>query len=103
MTVAHDDGYVLGHTDRELDRLDAQGLLYRDVTRSALVEAGVVPGMRVLDLGSGSGDVAFLAGELVEATGAVLGIERDAGTVASAAVLCHARSGAVVAPGFSSR
>ena len=84
MTDTEDDGYVLGHTARELDRLDQQGLLYRDVTRSALVDAGLAPGMRVLDLGSGSGDVAFLAGELVGTTGLVVGIERDADTVASA-------------------
>jgi SAM-dependent methyltransferase len=81
---ARDEGYVLGHTSRELDRLDAQGALYRDVTRGALVEAGVAQGMRVLDLGSGSGDVAFLAAELVGPTGYVVGLERDPGTVEAA-------------------
>lgn len=84
MTDTEDDEYVLGHSDRELERLDQQGLLYRDVTRTALVEAGLAPGMRVLDLGSGSGDVAFLAGELVGSSGRVVGIERHADTVAYA-------------------
>lgn len=84
MTDTEEDQYVLGHSDRELERLDHQGLLYRDVTRTALIEAGLAPGMRVLDLGSGSGDVAFLAGELVGSSGSVVGIERHADTVASA-------------------
>jgi ubiquinone/menaquinone biosynthesis C-methylase UbiE len=84
VTRRADDAYVLGHSARELDRLDAQGFLYRDVTRTLILEAGVEPGMRVLDLGSGSGDVAFLAAELVGPGGQVVGLERDAGTVEAA-------------------
>ncbi len=68
--------YLLGHTDHELHRLDIQGDLYRDITRRALVEAGVGPGMRVLDIGCGTGDVSLLAAELVGPTGYVLGIDR---------------------------
>lgn len=91
------EGYVLGHSARELDRLDRQGALYRDVTRQAFVEAGLRPGLRVLDLGSGSGDVAFLAHELVAPMarfgergagaglrGEVVGVERDPATVEAA-------------------
>jgi SAM-dependent methyltransferase len=80
VNVGSGDGYVLGSSSRELDRLDAQGLLYRDVTRRTLEEAGIGPGMQVLDLGSGSGDVAFLAGEMVGASGAVVGVERNPDT-----------------------
>ena len=40
--------------------------------------------MRVLDLGSGAGDVAMLAARLVGSDGEVVGVERDAGAVASA-------------------
>ena len=76
--------YVLGHTEREHDRLDLQGVLYRDVTRRALTEGGLQPGMRVLDLGSGSGDVALLAAEIVGPEGQVVGLERDPGTAAGA-------------------
>lgn len=79
------EDYVLGHSARELDRLDTQGALYRAFTRDLFVEAGLVPGHRVLDLGSGSGDVAFLAHELVAgAGGEVVGLERDPSTVAAA-------------------
>jgi ubiquinone/menaquinone biosynthesis C-methylase UbiE len=69
--------YVLGHTDREHDRLDLQGVLYRDITRDTFLRAGLKPGMSVLDLGSGSGDVSFLAAEIVGPTGSVQGIDRD--------------------------
>ena len=40
--------------------------------------------MRVLDLGCGLGDVAFLAGEWVGPSGSVLGIDRSAEAIATA-------------------
>lgn len=40
--------------------------------------AGLQPGMRVLDLGSGVGDVALLVGDIVGPCGHVLGLDRDA-------------------------
>jgi SAM-dependent methyltransferase len=40
--------------------------------------------MKVLDLGSGSGDVSFLAAEIVGASGRVVGVDRHAPTVAAA-------------------
>ena len=76
--------YVLGHTSRELDRLDLQGVLYREVTRSAMLDGGIGGGMRVLDLGCGSGDVSFLAAELVGPRGTVVGIDRERGTIEAA-------------------
>jgi cyclopropane fatty-acyl-phospholipid synthase-like methyltransferase len=39
-------------------------------TRQLLVESGLTDGMRVLDIGSGAGDVALLAAELVGRRGA---------------------------------
>lgn len=92
MRSGAEDGYVLGHTPRELDRLDRQGALYRDATHRVLGDAGVGPGMRVLDLGSGSGDVAFLAGERVGPTGLVVGVERNGGTVEAARRRADARA-----------
>ena len=76
--------YVLGRSTRELDRLDLQGIIYRDTTRRALMSGGIAEGMRVLDVGCGSGDVTRLAGELVGPSGSVLGIDIDADTVRSA-------------------
>lgn len=69
--------YVLKHTEHELQRLEGQGAFLRPLTRHFLVRAGLAPGMRVLDVGSGAGDVAFLAAELVGPTGEVVGIERN--------------------------
>ena len=40
--------------------------------------------MRVVDIGSGSGDVAFLAARLVRPEGSVLGVDRDPAQVAFA-------------------
>jgi hypothetical protein len=53
--------YALGHSDRELARLGLQARLFDPLTRQLFRDAGIAPGMRVLDVGSGSGDVAFLA------------------------------------------
>ena len=63
-------------TDRvaEDERLVAQGLLFDPLTRRLLQQAGLAPGMRVLDLGSGAGNVARLAADLVGPDGAVVGV-----------------------------
>jgi SAM-dependent methyltransferase len=50
-----------------------------DFTRRLLVDAGIGPGMRVLDIGCGAGDVTLLAAELVGEQGAVVGVDREAG------------------------
>jgi ubiquinone/menaquinone biosynthesis C-methylase UbiE len=73
--------YVLGHSARELDRLSFQGTVLAPFTRHLFTQAGIVPGMRVLDVGSGSGDVSFLAAELVGDSGYVLGVDRSAAAV----------------------
>jgi SAM-dependent methyltransferase len=67
--------YVLGHTDVEVQRLLLQGRLYNDYTEHALRLAGLRPGMRVLDVGCGPGDVSFVAARLVSPTGTVLGVD----------------------------
>jgi SAM-dependent methyltransferase len=65
----------------EDERLVAQGRVFDPLTRRLLREAGLAPGMRVLDLGSGAGNVARLAAELVGPGGAVVGIEQDPAAV----------------------
>ena len=54
------DAYVLGHSAREIDRLTAQARLIDPITRGFFRDAGIAAGMRVLDVGCGAGDVAFL-------------------------------------------
>ena len=79
-----DQSYVLDRSDRELDRLELQGIIYRETTRRAMASAGIGPGMRVLDVGCGSGDVTRLAAELVGPMGSVLGVDIDAETIRAA-------------------
>jgi SAM-dependent methyltransferase len=69
---------VLGHSEREIERLKAQAQRIDPTTRRFLQEAGLAPGMRVLDVGSGAGDVAFIAAELVGMSGEVVGVDRSA-------------------------
>jgi SAM-dependent methyltransferase len=84
--------YGLGHADDELERLEIQARLIEPITRRWLVEAGIQTGMRVLDVGSGVGDVAFLAAELVGVTGQVIGTDRAGAPLAVAAKRAAARS-----------
>ena len=76
--------YALGRTDDERERLVAQATLFDRTTERYLREAGIAPGMRVLDLGTGMGDVALLAARLVGPEGHVLGIERSPAMLAAA-------------------
>ena len=74
--------YALGHTEAELRRLALQSALFGDATGDLFRRAGLAPGMRVLDLGCGAGDVSLLAAEFVGPTGSVIGIDRSADAVA---------------------
>jgi SAM-dependent methyltransferase len=74
-TPASGSTYVLGHADAEVQRLLLQGRLYDDYTEHALRLAGLRPGMRVLDVGSGPGDVSFVAARLVGPSGSILGVD----------------------------
>ena len=69
--------YILGHADQELERLVSQARLVDPITRRSFLEAGLAPGMRVLDVGSGVGDVSFLVVELIGASGEVIGVDRS--------------------------
>jgi SAM-dependent methyltransferase len=76
--------YSLGHSERELQRLSIQARLIEPITRRYFIEAGIGQGMRVLDVGSGAGDVAFLVAELVGPSGEVVGTDRVATALESA-------------------
>ena len=76
--------YALGSTDAEHKRLIRQASRFAPLTERLFREAGIGTGQRVLDLGSGVGDVAMLAARLVGPSGEVLGIERDQGSIARA-------------------
>jgi SAM-dependent methyltransferase len=70
-------GYIFEDRASEDERLLSQGKILDPLTRRVLRKAGLAPGMRVLDLGSGAGNVAMVAAELVGPEGRVVGVERD--------------------------
>jgi ubiquinone/menaquinone biosynthesis C-methylase UbiE len=72
-----DPTYLLRRDEVETQRLMQQAQLNDPFTRRLLREAGVEVGMTVLDIGSGAGDVAFIAAELVGPSGKVIGIDSD--------------------------
>jgi ubiquinone/menaquinone biosynthesis C-methylase UbiE len=77
-SAAPDDPYAFaGDRLAEERRLIEQSRLFEPFTEECLREAGLGPGMHVVDLGSGAGDMAILAARLVGPTGSVLGIERS--------------------------
>src|SRR5437762_1701805 len=76
--------YALGYTDAEHERLIWQAQRFAPFTDRFFREAGISPGQRVLDVGSGVGDVALLAAGLVGPSGEVVGIERDPRSIARA-------------------
>jgi SAM-dependent methyltransferase len=82
--TSRNTAYVLGNDPAELDRLDRQSASIEGATRLLLRAAGVGRGMRVLDLGTGLGHVARLAGELVGPDGAVVGIDDSSEALAVA-------------------
>ncbi|MGH8702656.1 MAG: class I SAM-dependent methyltransferase [Burkholderiales bacterium] len=76
--------YPFQSSQDERLRLIAQGELVAPLTQRLFERAGITSGMRVLDIGSGSGDVAFLAARLVGPEGSVIGADRDPAQVAFA-------------------
>jgi SAM-dependent methyltransferase len=73
--------YVFGHSDEEIQRLVRQSRLVNPCTRRFLEQAGISAGMKVLDVGSGPGDVALLLADRVGPGGAVVGVEIDPATL----------------------
>lgn len=83
MSAAHSE-YALGRTQQEYARLARQSALAEPMTRRTFTDAGIVPGMRVVDLGSGAGDVCMLLADMVGPSGSVIGLDLDANAIAHA-------------------
>src|SRR5204863_6578634 len=79
-----DLGYTFTERVHEQRRRSSQAAGFDPLTDRVFQAAGLGVGMRVLDLGSGAGDVAMLAARLVGPEGEVVGVERDPAAVASA-------------------
>ena len=83
-TAAERSDYIFADREEEQQRLERQAKLFDPLTERLFQAAGLRPGMRVLDLGSGAGDVAMLAAWLVGFDGCVIGVERDPAAVVAA-------------------
>src|SRR5262245_17367589 len=78
------ESYPYESSDEERRRLVAQARLVGPLTKRLFERAGIASGMSVLDIGSGSGDVAILAAQFVGPHGRVIGVDRDPAQVAFA-------------------
>lgn len=76
--------YVLGSDDAEIARLDRQAAALAGASDALLRMSGIAPGMRVLDLGTGLGHVAYQVAEMVGPEGSVVGVDREAPSLAVA-------------------
>ena len=77
-------GSTRGYDREKLERLEHRSALMARATRLILEQAGIGPGMRVLDLGTGTGAVARLAADMVGPRGRVVGLDRATDALAAA-------------------
>ena len=72
---SRDAEYTMGRSEEETQRLIEQSQLYDDITRRFFLRSGIAKGMKVLDVGSGAGDVALTLAEFVGPEGSVVGVD----------------------------
>jgi protein-L-isoaspartate O-methyltransferase len=76
--------YLFGQSAEEAERLRLQARMFAPYTARFLEDAGISPGMKVLDIGTGAGDVALLVAGLVGQQGIVVGIDFNAELIQTA-------------------
>lgn len=76
--------YVLGHADLEIERLQLQAGIIAGVSRRLIKECGIEPGMRVLEIGCGVGDMSMLLAQAVGETGCVVAFDREVRAIETA-------------------
>jgi SAM-dependent methyltransferase len=67
--------YLFGQSAEETERLRLQARMFAPYTARFLEDAGISRGMKVLDVGTGAGDVALLVADLVGPDGAVIAVD----------------------------
>jgi 2-polyprenyl-3-methyl-5-hydroxy-6-metoxy-1,4-benzoquinol methylase len=82
--VSKQNDYILGHTATEQLRLIRQARFLAPATGHFLRDAGIVSGMRVLDIGCGMGDVTMLVAQLVGPGGRVVSTDLDQASIETA-------------------
>jgi ubiquinone/menaquinone biosynthesis C-methylase UbiE len=73
-----------------MERLQFQAGVIEPVTRRLIRECGIGPGMRVLDIGCGTGDVSMLLAEAVGEAGSVVAFDRETRAIDVAKTRAHA-------------
>ena len=76
--------YILAHPESEPYSQSVLSHAFHPFTVQVFREAGIKEGMRILEIGSGGGDLALLAAEYVGLSGSVVGIEGSQEAVAYA-------------------
>jgi SAM-dependent methyltransferase len=71
------DSYALSRTPAETRRLQVQAQILNPSTQRLFEQAGITTGMKVLDVGSGAGDVALLLADRVGPSGGVVVVDID--------------------------
>ncbi|WP_327002106.1 class I SAM-dependent methyltransferase [Dactylosporangium sp. NBC_01737] len=79
-----DPAYALARSQEEYERLGRQAAFLHGTTARLLRDAGLSAGMRVLDVGSGAGDVALLVAGIVGPRGEVVGVDVDGAALRTA-------------------
>ena len=69
--------YLFGSSAAETERLQLQARILGPYTERFLGDAGISNGMKVLDVGTGAGDVALLLAERVGPRGVVIGVDAN--------------------------
>ena len=85
------DGYALGRTPEEYERLRAQARVWESATGRLLDQVGLAPGASCLDAGCGPGETMRLMAQRVGPAGRVLGVDVDASLGAQALAMLHER------------
>jgi len=97
VTKVREPVYACGHSPGELERLQAQGAFFEEITRRVFDAAGLSRASRVLDIGCGVGDVSFLAAQMISSVGSaarVVGVDRAPEAIAVARQRARREQGA---------
>jgi SAM-dependent methyltransferase len=79
-----DDRYVMGRTQADRARLSQQDRIFAPHSENLFRQAGIIEGMRVVDVGCGVGDTTRLLARIVGPAGSVIGVDQDAASLEAA-------------------
>jgi len=82
--MANESHYIIRGGESGAERLHVLGRVMWPASLAVLGRAGLAPGMDVLDLGCGSGDMTLEIARVAGSNGRVVGIDMDAGVLAEA-------------------